>query len=199
MRLSSLPYPLRPLPYPPKFMFEPETEKETEQSRSRLVMVLGAVGALALAVVVVLLSRSSHNSQPVTPAQALPGGTQAKLEDAVRSGAPEFESYKAQIVIDEAETLASQNMLGMTQFIVKGRLLNRGNRTLTGVELAAKVYSLDEKVVAQNTSLPIPRLRTEPLKPGDSMRVTIKVDTPSNITEDMVMKVVPEVSGLRFQ
>ena len=177
---------------------EPETEKEFEQRRSRLIMVLGGAGALILALLIVFLTRSMQPPPP-PPSTGLPGGAQAQLENALRTGVPEFDNYKAKVTLEDKEILASQNLLGMTQFSVRAKLSNRGNRVLTGIELIGRVYNLEDKVVAQNTSLPIPRLRSQPLQPGESMTVLVKVDTPSKIKEADVKDVKMELQGLRFQ
>src|ERR1041384_8687213 len=146
-------------------MFDPETEKATEQRRSRMIMALGAMGALLRAGLVVFFTRSAQPPPP--PAQAaLPGGTQAKLENALRAGNPEFDNYKSKVTLENEETYAAQNILGLTQFTVRATLHNRGDRALTGVEFLGRVYDLQDKVVAQNTSLPIPRARSAPLQPG---------------------------------
>lgn len=179
-------------------MFDPETEKTTEQRRSRMIMLLGAIGALILAAGVVFFTRSTE--PPPSPSQAaLPGGTQAKLENALRAGNPEFDNYKSKVTLEDEETYAAQNVLGLTQFTVRATLHNRGDRPLTGVEIIGRVYDLQDKVVAQNTGLPIPRARTAPLQPGESMPILVKVDTPSNIREDDVKQVKIELQGLRFQ
>jgi hypothetical protein len=181
-------------------MFDSESEKETEQKRSYLLMALGAVGALLLAVLVIFLSqRGARPQQQAAPSQAIPGGQQHKLEGALRPGTSEFDSYKDKVVLEMIEVLASSNLLGMTRFEYRGRLHNRGDRPLTGVELTANVYSLEDKLIAQNTNLPIPRARTEPLKPGESMRVNVVVDTPRNIREGDVREVKAHVSGFKFQ
>jgi hypothetical protein len=178
-------------------MFDPETEKAIEQRRSRLIMGLGAIGALILAGLVVFFTRSS---QPPSPQTAAPlGEPQPKLENAVRAGAPEFDNYKSKVALEDEETFAAQNLVGMTQFTVRAKLTNRGDRALTGVEIIGRVYNLEDKVVAQNTSVPIPRARSQPLQPGESMPILVKVDTPSKIREDDVKQVKIELQGLRFQ
>lgn len=168
-------------------MFEPETEteRETERRRSRLVMMLGAAGALVLAIAVMLVTRQSMKS--------------SELDRFVRAGAAEFESYKDQVVLDDQETLVYPNLLEMVQLVVRARLTNRGQRTLTGVEIIGKVYDLQDKVVAQAVSFPIPRARTQPLPPGDSMRIIVRVDVPAKIKEADVKDVKIELQGLRFQ
>ena len=86
-------------------------------------MALGAIGALLLAGVVVFFTRSTP---PPLPAQAaLPGGTQAKLENALRAGNPEFDNYKSKLMLENEETYAAQNIIGLTQFTVHATLLLR--------------------------------------------------------------------------
>lgn len=180
-------------------MFESESEKENEQKRSYLLMGLGAVGALLLAVLVIFLGSRNSRPQPAAQSQALPGGVQAKLENALRPGSPEFEAYKDNLTLENIDIQASGNMLGMTRFVVNNRLTNKGDRTIAGVELTANAYDLENKLVAHNTSIPIPRARPEPLKPGESIRVSTVVDLPSNIREGDISTIKPSVSGLRFQ
>jgi hypothetical protein len=45
---------------------------------------------------------------------------------------------------------------------------------------------LQDKVVAENVSIPIPKARREPLQPGESIKITVKVDAPAKLTEDQV-------------
>jgi hypothetical protein len=172
-------------------MFDPETEKATEQRRSRLIMLLGAVGALILAAVVVYFTRLQPSPQATAPAQAT-------LENAVRAGAPEFESYKDKLTVEDKDVLVYPNLLGMTQYRIKGKLLNRGDRTLIGIEVAGKLIGAEDKTLAENTSLPIPRQRSQ-LKPGESMPIDFKVDAPASIKRDDVWNVIVEIRGLRFQ
>lgn len=180
-------------------MFETETEQMTEQRRSRGLMILGGIGAVALAAIILFFSSSSRSTSAVNSGAKMPGGPQMKLDGALRAGTPEFDNYQNQLEFKETEVFASQNAMGMTQFIVKSQLTNKGDKSLAGIELSAKAYGLDEKIVAENSSIPIPRLRSEPLKPGESIRVTIKLDTPSTITKDDIARVVPLLSGLKFQ
>ncbi len=180
-------------------MFNTETPQMVEERRSRMYLILGGIGALALAVIIVFLASKFRQPASVPAATALPGGQQLRLPDAQRKGNPEFDNYK--FTIEDVEKRAAQNAMGMTQMILLGKLTNRGNRTLSGLELEIKAMSYAEagKVLAINTSTPIPRLRKEPLKPGESMRITMKLDLPSTITEDDVSDIVPEVSAVIFQ
>ena len=171
-------------------MFEPgETEKATAQRRSRAILLIGAVGALVLAVLVILVRQAFHSSTPAN----------AGLENAVRAGAAEFDSYREKVIFEDKEIIVHPNMIGMAQFEVRAKMTNRGDRIISGVEILGKMIDLADRVVAQNVSLPIPRLRREPLAPGESMRISVKVDAPQKVSEADVKDVTLELKGLRFQ
>jgi len=167
-------------------MFENENLKDVEQARSRALLVVGAIGALVLTALIVMLARSKPESVSVT-------------ENMVRAGAPEFDSYKDKVELEVIEKVVHPNMIGMLQLEVRAKLHNRGDRAMTGVEIHGKMFDLDDKVIAQNTSIPIPRVRREPLKPGESMRISVKVDAPGKISEAEIKDIVIELRGLRFQ
>jgi hypothetical protein len=117
----------------------------------------------------------------------------------MRAGIAEFDSYQSKIEIEVIDKIVHPNMIGMAQYEIKARLLNKGDRTLTGIELVGKMFDMDEKLITQAISLPIPRGRTEPLKPGESMTVSVKIDAPAKVTEDMIRDLKVELRGLRFQ
>ncbi len=167
-------------------MFDNETDKNTEQARSHALLVVGAIAVLVLTALIVLLARSKPESVSV-------------VENIVRAGAPEFDSYQDKIELETTDKITYDNWVGMFQIEVKARLHNRGDRPLTAVELLGKMFDMEDRVLAQRVSLPIPRLRKEPLKPGESMNVSVKVDAPGKISEGEVKDVTIELSGLRFQ
>lgn len=170
-------------------MFEPETEndKTEERSRTRLILGVGAVAALALAVLVILFA--SMKQQQESP----------YLSNAVRASHQDFENNKAKVTIDNQEVLAQGNMVGMVQFTVQAEINNRSDRTLTGVEVIALIYDLQDKVIAQKVGQPIPRQSSAPLKPGEKRRFSIKIDAPAKYTENDVKLVKVELHGLQFQ
>lgn len=183
-------------------MFETETEQMSEQRRSRLLMILGGVGALALAIVIVFLSRGTRPATvPAATGAQLPGGPQVRLDNAVRAGTPEFDAYKAKVTLEDFDKIGASNAMGMTQLALRARLTNRGDRTLSGVEIVLRAMSHHEegKVLALNYGMPVPNRQSE-LKPGESLQITVKVDLPSTISEhNDVRDIVPEITGLRFR
>ncbi len=167
-------------------MFDNETDKETQQARSRALLVVGGVAALALTALIVLLASTKPQSASV-------------VENIVRAGSPEFDAYKDKIELETIDKIVYDNWIGMFQIEVKARLHNRGDRTLTAVEVLGKMFDLEDKVLSERSSIPLPRIRKEPLKPGESMNVSVKVDAPGKITENEVKDVVIELRGLRFE
>lgn len=167
-------------------MFEPEPEQTIEQKRSRVVLWMGVAAAVLITALIVMLARSRPQNEPV-------------IENVLRAGAAEFDAYKDKVAIEMIETIVHPNMVGMAQHDIRAKLHNRGDRTLTGIEVFGKMLGMDDQPVAEGRSHPIPRTRQEPLKPGESMNFTLKIDRPGKITEDMVKDHALELRGLRFQ
>jgi hypothetical protein len=67
------------------------------------------------------------------------------------------------------------------------------------LELVGKMLSLDDKIITQRISIPIPRARPDPLKPGESLPVSVKLDAPAKITENDIKDVTIELQALKFQ
>ncbi len=167
-------------------MFEPETDNDTEQARSRAILWVCAAAALVLIILVVMLMRAKpENSQP--------------LPHVVRAGAPEFDAYKDKVELEVIDKITHPNLVGMFKLEVRAKLHNRGDRTLTGVEILGKMLDMDDKTIAQNSSIPIPRIRTEPLKPGESLAFSVNVDAPSKVSEGEVKDIIIELRGLQFR
>lgn len=164
---------------------ESESDKAIEQKRSRAILWMGAALALVFTAILVLLLRSKPQSDPV-------------LDNITRAGAAEFDAYKGKIELELLDKIVHPNMIGMAQYEVKARLSNRGERTLTGVELIGRMIDLEDKLIKEAVSLPIPRGRAEPLKPGETMNVSVKIDAPAKVTEDMIKDLTIELRGLRF-
>jgi hypothetical protein len=161
---------------------------DVEQGRSRGLMVVGAIAALMLAILVIALAMTKSSGD-------------REVENMARAGSPEFDAYKDKVTleVDPDGKMVYPNFIGMWQLQARAKLTNRGDRELTGVEVVGKMIDLEDKVIAQAVGLPIPRVHTEPLKPGQSIDIKIKVDAPRKITEADVKDITVELRGLRFQ
>ena len=167
-------------------VFENGNDNGAEQDRSRALLIVGAIAVLVLAALITMLALTK-------PASV------REVENMLRAGSPEFEAYKAKVELEVIEKVVHPNMIGMWQLEVRARLTNQGDRELTGFEILGKMYDLQDKVIAQAVSMPIPRVRKEPLKPGESMRISVKVDAPGNVSEAEVKDISIELRGMRFQ
>ena len=173
-------------------VFENDNENNNgpvvEQDRSRGLMAVGVIAALMLAILVIALVMTKSS-------------VDRESENMARAGSPEFDAYKDKVTVevDPQGKMVYPNMIGMWQLEARAKLTNRGDRELTGVEVVGKMIDLEDKVIAQAIRLPIPRSRKDPLKPGESMNIVLKVDAPQKITEAEVKDITIELCGLRFQ
>lgn len=171
-------------------MFENEEDKElaAAKKRSRAILLGGSAVVVLLAAIIILLAKNK-------PHEA------ASLDDAVRAGSAEFEAYKSKVEIDikPEDKRTYDNLIGMFQIEVRANVTNRGDRPITGLELVGKMFDMEDKTISQRASIPIPRARTKPLNPGETMRVSVKIDAPSKITEAEVKDVTIELKGLKLQ
>ncbi len=169
-------------------MFETEEDEPVDQERRKKALLLvGALGLLVVLLVAVLVRLAFK-----------PGHKSTGLENAVRTGSAEFDGYVPKLAFDEKEIIVHPNLIGMAQYEVRLKLTNRGDRTLNGVEMLGRIITHDEKAVAQNISLPIPRIRKS-LAPGETMRISVKVDGPGNVSESQVKDVTAELKALKFE
>ncbi len=171
-------------------MFENEVDHELAlaKKRGRMILLGGSIAVVLLAAIIIMLAKSK-------PHQA------AALEDALRAGNAEFEDYKSKVEIDiqPEDKRTYPNLIGMFQIEVRANITNRGDRPITGLELVGKMFDMGDSTISERSSIPIPRARQNPLNPGESMRVSIKIDAPSKITEDEVKDVTIELKGLQFK
>lgn len=167
-------------------VFENGTDNGVEQDRSRALLIVGAIAVLVLAALITMLALTKPASEK-------------EVENMVRAGSAEFEAYKDNVELEVIEKVVHPNMIGMWQLEVRAKLHNRGDRPLMAVEILGKMFDLEDKVITQAISMPIPRIRKEPLKPGESMNISVKVDAPGKVTEDQVKDILIELRGLRFQ
>ncbi|QQS45039.1 MAG: hypothetical protein IPM66_13785 [Acidobacteriota bacterium] len=164
-----------------------EHEPSTIEKQGRRSLILVAAIALILIAVLVLIVTQSKPQYQQT------------LEKVVRAGSAEFDSYRDKVKIEIIDKIEHPNLVGMSQYEVQARLTNEGDRTITGIEMAGKILGLDDQIIRESISLPIPRLRSEPLKPGESMKVAVKIDRPGNVTDADVKDLLIELRGLQFE
>ncbi|MGE0103883.1 MAG: hypothetical protein AB7H86_15555 [Blastocatellales bacterium] len=156
-----------------------------EKQARRSIILIAAIALIVVAVLVLIVTRSRPQYQQM-------------LQNVSRAGSAEFDGYRDKVGLEIIEKIEHPNMVGMSQYEVQARLTNNGDRTITGIELAGKIQGLDDQIIKESISLPIPRLRSEPLKPGESMKVAVKIDRPGNVSDADVKDLLIELRGLSF-
>jgi hypothetical protein len=171
-------------------MTEPDIELKVEHNSDRNpirpYIWIGVVTVLLIVALIWLVTHLDPESRPNT------------LDNVARAGSADFDAYKDKLEFEYIDKMVYPSMMGLWQLQVRARMHNRGDRPVTGVEVVGKMLDLSDKVIAQATTVPIPRIRTEPLKPGESIEFTVKVDAPGKVSEADVKDIVVEVRGLRF-
>ncbi len=156
-----------------------------EKQARRSIILIAVIALIVVAVLVLIVTRSRPQYQQM-------------LQNVSRAGSAEFDGYRDKVGLEIIEKIEHPNMVGMSQYEVQARLTNNGDRTITGIELAGKIQGLDDQIIKESISLPIPRLRSEPLKPGESMKVAVKIDRPGNVSDADVKDLLIELRGLSF-
>jgi hypothetical protein len=142
---------------------EKRTEAPAESSSTLIIIV--AVGAILIAGFFYLLLRSTRIA---------PGGDPT-LQGAIRSGSPEFEKEKANIVLDTPEADEAKRPLGDIVMSLHTTVRNLTGKTLIGLEMWAAVVDHQGKPVKQRTVVIIPSRQPE-LPPNKTLPVSILLE-----------------------
>jgi len=134
---------------------------EPKRERNWLPLAIAAFVVVAVAVIFTLaLKRDSNQTTTVTP---------------IRTAA---DPYAANLPISGLAMSESTNFVGSKITYVDGHMVNKGNRTITGITVQTLFYNF-AKEVTQNETQPLKFIRTrqpyidvepvstDPLKPGE--------------------------------
>lgn len=99
------------------------------------------------------------------------------LEGSYHEGSPEFERITRDIIISTREdTVESPNAFGNISMFIKGRIRNKGDRVINGLEVNVAVVDKNNQVVKEKRVLVIPA-QYERLGPGETIDpVTLALD-----------------------
>jgi hypothetical protein len=159
---------------------------EENDSRRTLIIVVAVAAAVVIALFFYLLMRAGGSS----------GGGEPRLEAAIRAGSPEFDQYKAQVVLDDPEAFESPRALGDIVMELKTTVRNLSNKTLSGLEIRAAVVDGNGQSVRERTVMVIPARQRE-LQPNKTMDVSIRIDGFKQT--DWRANIKMEVAGLKFK
>lgn len=101
---------------------------------------------------------------------------QAVLEDSFKEGSPEFDEYTKQIVIstDPERLIESTTGLGDIIMQIGGSIYNRGDKTITGLEISVGMINSKGELIRDKKVLVIPKEYPE-LKPKETIDVSVNV------------------------
>ena len=146
-------------------LFDKE-EKKTGINKGLLIG--GIVGVFLIAIVILIaMQRPSMDDQKA-----------AVLADALREDSPHFQEITKDIILstDADKTVQSPNSLnGSITMWITGNIRNKGDRTLSGLEVNAAVIDQFNQVLKEKKVLVIPTQR-ELLGPGETIPITLSID-----------------------
>ncbi|MDQ3684919.1 MAG: hypothetical protein M3430_04880 [Acidobacteriota bacterium] len=170
-------------------MSQPEKNiVEADTTRRNIFIGIALVSALLVAGVVYLVTRPS--SQGVEP----------RLENALRTGSPEFDQYRERIVIDfDPDENATRGVRALGDLVVnmKPTIRNFTGRTISGLELHAAAVDLEGKVMKERTVIAIPRSGAAELAPNKTLNVPIMLEGMSKDILPANLRI--ELTGVRFK
>ena len=144
-------------------LFKPEEKKRGLNP----VFIGGMLVALALiAVAIYLLSfKPSMEDQ-----------TARILEGSYREGAPEFAAITKDILIStDDNTVESPTGLGTISMYIKGKIYNKGTKTINTLEVNVAVVTQKNEVLREKKIVVVPVQQTV-LAPGETIPITLTLD-----------------------
>lgn len=121
--------------------------KEADSSRRTIFVVVGLAGALIVAALVYFATRPA------------PLVREPRLDNAIRSDAPEFAQWRDRVVVDfipDQDAFESTRAAGDIVMTMRPKIRNFTGRTINGLELKATVVDLDGKPIRQRTVIALP-------------------------------------------
>lgn len=146
-------------------MAAPERRAETSETNRTLIIVVAIGAAVVIAIFFYVLMRASSGS----------GGSEPRLEAAIRQGSPQFEQYKSNIHLDAPEATEAKRALGDTVMTLTTTVRNLTGKTLNGLEIRAAVVDYEGKPIKQRNVVIVP-IRQPELLPNKQMQVNVMLD-----------------------
>lgn len=165
-----------------------ETEKSIAEPNSprTTIIVVAIIAAVAIGGLFYLLMRQTNTG----------GNPQPRLAGALRPGTPDFEKYRAQIVLDEPEAEQANSVLGGLTMTLQTTVRNFTGRTITGLEMWAAVVDHRGQPVKERIFVVIPARQPE-LEPNKTLVVPIKLEGMKD--EDDRANIKMEVTGVTLR
>ncbi len=101
---------------------------------------------------------------------------QEELKGAYLEGTPEFEDYTKEIIIttNMDRTTQAQTGLGTILMNIAGKIRNKGDKTLDGLQVNVRVIDINNKTVKEKDVLIIPK-KQPTLQPNQTVDVVVNI------------------------
>lgn len=100
----------------------------------------------------------------------------AVLEDAYREGSPEFDAITKDIIISTSDkTVEGQNAFGGISMNIVGRVKNKGDKLIDGLEVNVAVIDTFNETVKEKRVLVVPTQQAQ-LGPGETIPITLSLE-----------------------
>lgn len=142
-------------------------EEKTEKGGTSKIFIVGAL--IAIVAVVGIVAGVYMLPTPAEEKEAI-------LENAFREGSPEFDNYTKEIVVTTDTANLKELYTGLGDIIMQigGKIRNKGDRTITGLEVSVGMVNSKNELIKDKKVLVIPREYPE-LKPGELIDVLINI------------------------
>ena len=141
------------------------TEKKKKGINKALI---GAMLAALVLIGVVIWLLSFRPSIEEQTAQILAGS--------LHPGDPQYEELNKDIIIStDPETVQSPTGMGTISMFIKGKIRNKGTRTITALEVNVAVITTFNEVIRERKILVVP-VQQPQLGPGDIIPITLTLD-----------------------
>lgn len=130
-------------------------------------LVIGAfVGLLVIAGLIALISLMPSTEEV----------KQEELQGAFLEGSPEFEAYTNEIIIttNTDRTTQARTGLGTILMNIAGKIRNKGDKTLDGLEVNVGVIDTKNKVIKEKKVMIIPN-KQPTLQPNETIDVIVNI------------------------
>lgn len=167
-------------------MAAPDRRLENTESHRTLIIVVAIAAAVVIALFFYVLMRAGAGS----------GGGEPTLQGAIRSGSPEFDQQKANIVLDDPEADEAKRALGDIVMSLRTTVRNLTGKTLVGLEIKASVVDYEGKPVKERTVVVVPT-RVPELAPNKTLPVQVMLEGMKDT--DARANIKMEVTGFKFK
>ena len=144
-------------------IFKPEEKK---RGMNPTIIVGAIIGVVLIGIAVYLLSFKPPMEQQ----------TAKLLEGSFREGSPEFAAITKDILIStDDNTVESPTGMGTISMYIKGKIYNKGTKTINALEVSVAVITQKNDVLREKKILVVP-VQQALLEPGGTIPITLTLD-----------------------